>query len=194
MFFFIKFSVFVNATTKLLSICSVQFAMNNTQKVGIVVVVLAVLFGIVLLNLIGKTKQQAQGAECYQKRECGTFAATLNSTNIGVGLLFGLFFLGAYLLLFSRSEQELLKHLEREKKHLQHEEKLTIIRMLLDTQEQSVLDTIRQEEGITQQMLRYRTALSKAMVSNILSRFEKKDLIMRVPKGKTYAVYLKRAI
>lgn len=168
--------------------------MHTTKKIGIVVIVLATLFGGVLLSLLSETKQEATTADCYQKKECVKAASFLNAANIGIGLLFGLFFLGAYLLIFAHGEHALLRHLEREKQYLRDEEKLRIVHMLLDANEKNVFDAIRQEEGVTQQTLRYRTSLSKAMVSGILSRFEKKDLITRVPEGKTYAVYLKKAI
>ncbi len=168
--------------------------MHTTKKIGIVVVILAILFSGVLLSLLSETKQEATTADCYQKKECVKAASFLNAANIGIGLLFGLFFLGIYLMIFAHGEHALLRHLEREKHYLRREEKLNLVRMLLDEHERKVFDVILEEEGVTQQTLRYRTALSKAMVSEILSRFEKKDLITRVPEGKTYAVYLKKAI
>ena len=48
-----------------------------------------------------------------------------------------------------------------------------------------------EQEGILQNALRIKTALSKATVSQILADFEKKNIIAKEPKGKTYAVYLK---
>ena len=168
--------------------------MRITTKIGVIVVVIAALFGGVLFNLIGTTKQEAATSECYQKKECAQAASALNATNIGIGLLFGLFFLGLYLIIFAHGEPALFRHLEREKSYLKAEEKLKIIHMLLDENERKVFDAITHEDGVSQQMLRYRTDLSKSMISEILSRFERRDLITRVPAGKTYSIFVKRPI
>jgi uncharacterized membrane protein len=83
-----------------------------------------------------------------------------------------------------------LDYIENKKSTLDHDEKLKIVHMMLDENEQKVFDAIRDQEGITQQMIRIRTNLSKSTVSEILSTFEKKHLISRVDKGKTYSVFL----
>ncbi len=168
--------------------------MHTTKKIGIVVIVLAALFTGVIFNLAGNTKEEAARNECYQKKECEQAASILTVTNIGIGLLFGMFFLGVYLIIFAHGEQALFRHLEREKNYLKSEEKLKIVHMLLDENERKVFDAITNEEGVTQQSLKYRTSLSKALISEILSRFEKKELITRIPEGKTYTIYLKKTI
>jgi uncharacterized membrane protein len=53
-----------------------------------------------------------------------------------------------------------------------------------------VIKAIKDKDGITQSTLRYRTDLSKAKISQILTDFEKKHLVKREEKGKTYSVYL----
>ncbi|QQG39278.1 MAG: winged helix-turn-helix transcriptional regulator [Candidatus Woesearchaeota archaeon] len=60
----------------------------------------------------------------------------------------------------------------------------------LDENERKVLKVIKDEEGISQSSLRFRTNLSKATVSQILSSFEKKGIVKREVEGKTYSVYL----
>ena len=60
----------------------------------------------------------------------------------------------------------------------------------MDDNERKVLKAIKEQEGITQSTLKFRTDLSKAKVSQILTDFEKKHLIKRESKGKTYSVYL----
>ena len=52
------------------------------------------------------------------------------------------------------------------------------------------MSAVKEQDGITQTTLRFRTDLSKAKISQILTDFEKKNLIKREEKGKTYAVYL----
>ncbi len=84
-----------------------------------------------------------------------------------------------------------MEQLEQQREDLTREEKLKIVAMLLSENEKKVLHTIVDNEGITQNTLRIRTSLSKALLSKILSDFEKKSIIVREAKGKTYAVYLK---
>ena len=165
----------------------------QNKKVGLVIIVLTVLVSLFLLSYIGKTKDTGQQSGCM-KTECSGFLMTLSSANVGLGLLFGLLSLGVYLVFFSRGEQALLDYIEKERTHIGREEKLRIIGLLLDPNEKKVFDAIREHEGITQQMIRIKTNLSKSTVSEILSTFEKKHLINKVNKGKTYSVFLTETV
>lgn len=69
-------------------------------------------------------------------------------------------------------------------------DKFDLVLKSMDDHEKNVLTAIREQSGITQSTLRYRTDLSKAKVSQILTDFERKHLVKRESKGKTYAVYL----
>jgi len=60
----------------------------------------------------------------------------------------------------------------------------------LDDNERRVLTAIKEQNGITQATLRYRANLSKAKISQVLTDFEKKNIISRKAKGKTYQVFL----
>ena len=71
-----------------------------------------------------------------------------------------------------------------------YNDKFSLLLRPLDENERKVLIAIKEQEGITQSTLRYRADLSKAKVSQILTDFEKKQLIERKAKGKTYSVFL----
>ena len=71
-----------------------------------------------------------------------------------------------------------------------YNDKFSLLLRPLDESERNVLVAIKEQEGITQSTLRYRADLSKAKVSQILTDFEKKQLIERKAKGKTYSVFL----
>ncbi len=162
--------------------------MQNT-KIGLIIIGLSMLVGLFLVSYIDDTKVDGQKQGCV-KSECSGFLATLNSANIGLGLLFGLLSLGIYLVFFSKGERALLEYIKKEREHMGTDEKLRIVSLLLDPNEKKVFDTIREHEGITQQMIRIKTNLSKSTVSEILSSFEKKSIINRVVKGKTYSIFL----
>jgi len=99
--------------------------------------------------------------------------------------------LGAYLMFFEKSQQEIITTLERQK-HLQSEdEKFNILLKGLNEEEQKVLKAVKEQDGITQQTLRLRTDLHKSKLSILLEQLEKKDLITRQDKGKTKEVFLK---
>ncbi len=161
----------------------------QNKKIGTLIIVLTIVSGLFLLSYLEKTKSTGKDSGCI-KSECSGVFAIMNSANIGLGLLFGLLSLGIYLVFFSKGEQALLEYIEREKASLGKEEKLRVIAMLLDPNEKKVFDVIRENEGITQHMIRIKTDLSKATVSEVLSAFEKKNIINKVSKGKTYSVFL----
>ena len=80
---------------------------------------------------------------------------------------------------------------ENEEKNISIEnDKFAMLLRPLDDSQKKVLIAIKDQEGITQSTLRFRTDLSKAKVSMILTDFERKNLIERKAKGKTYSVYL----
>ena len=60
----------------------------------------------------------------------------------------------------------------------------------MDENEKKVLKAIKEQTGITQSTLKFRTDLSKAKISQVLTDFEKKDLVRREEKGKTFELYL----
>ena len=64
----------------------------------------------------------------------------------------------------------------------------------LDENEKNILKAIKDQEGITQSTLKFRVNLSKAKVSQVLTQFEKKNLIAKNIKGKTYELFLREGI
>lgn len=83
-----------------------------------------------------------------------------------------------------------MKRLEQEKNMKIEENKFELILKAMDENERKVIHAVKEQDGITQSTLKYRADLSKSKVSQILTDFEKKHLVKREAKGKTYAVYL----
>lgn len=161
----------------------------QNKKLGVIIIVLTILVGGVLLNILSNTNAKNEEASCIQNKECQTISSAIGVSNWGIGFLFGLLFLGLYLIVFDRGDVA-IKQLDYQKDNLKREDKLKIINMMLTPNEKTVFNAILEQDGITQQTLRIRTNLSKSTVSEILSDFEKKSIIKRINKGKTYSVHL----
>lgn len=166
----------------------------KNKKIGIAIIGLSLLLLIMVLGVISETKISSKEIGCFTDEKCSTLSYTLSLSHLAIGLIFGIFSLGLYFLVFSKDEHHLLQQIESYKDALKKEEKLKIIRLLLNEQEQKVLTTIIEQEGITQNSLRFKTGLSKAQLSQILGFFEEKNIIRRDPSGKTYSIYLTKVI
>jgi uncharacterized membrane protein len=114
-----------------------------------------------------------------------------------VGLIFGIFLLalGFYLLYFDKTQQTLAHH-QREVssalKEAKHSEKFEAFLAGFTDEEKKALKAIKEQDGIQQSTLRYRTGISKASLSLMLKRFEEKGIITRKEEGKTNKVFLRK--
>src|SRR3989338_7775999 len=162
----------------------------ENKKLGFVVLSISVLASILAFGFLNVLGRQTNALQCYPTNECQRIESLLGLSHIAVGLISFIGALGIYLLFFSTSEEAILKRLEEEKKMKIGENKFELILKAMDENEKNVLKAIKEQEGITQSTLKYRADLSKAKISQILTDFEKKNLIKREEKGKTYSVYL----
>jgi|TARA_Y100000310_G_C20517524_1_gene731951 hypothetical protein len=133
---------------------------------------------------------QSGAMNCNPTQECQQINSVLGVSHLAVGFLGFIFALGFYLLFFNKSNTELLKEINKQRTQEPKEDKFSLLLKPLDDNEKKVMMAIKEQDGITQSTLKYRANLSKAKVSQILTDFEKKDLIARKAKGKTYSVYL----
>ncbi len=131
---------------------------------------------------------------CSISADCIQISQSLNLSHIAVGLVVALLSFSFYLLLFHRGSDDILSRLDAAQRMDVRKIRLDTLSLVLDPSERKVLSTIVAAEGITQHMVGVRCDLSKAKVSQIVSSFEKKGLIARTPKGKSYALFLKKEI
>ena len=162
----------------------------ENKKLGFVILSISIVASVLAFGFLGVLGRQTTAFQCYPTSECQRVESLLGLSHIAVGLISFIGALGIYLLFFSTSEEAILKRLEKEKNMKIEEDKFELVLKAMDDNEKKVLKAIKEQEGITQSTLKYRTDLSKAKVSQILTDFEKKHLIKREEKGKTYAVYL----
>lgn len=162
----------------------------ENKKLGFVILSISVLASILVLGFMNVLGRQTTQLQCYPTTECQRVESLLGLSHISVGLISFIGALGVYLLFFSTSEEAILRRLEEEKNMKVEGDKFDLILKSMDENEKKVIKAIKEQDGITQSTLRYRTDLSKAKISQILTDFEKKHLVKREEKGKTYSVYL----
>ena len=162
----------------------------ENKKIGFVILSISIVASVLAFGFMNVLGRQTSALQCYPTNECQRVESLLGLSHIAVGLISFIGALGIYLLFFSTSEEAILKRLEDEKNIKIGQDKFELILKAMDDNEKKVLKAVKEQEGITQSTLKYRTDLSKAKVSQILTDFEKKHLIKRELKGKTYAVYL----
>ena len=162
----------------------------ENKKLGIVILSISIAVAVLAFGFMGVLGKQTTALQCYPTNECQRVESLIGLSHIAVGLISFIGALGIYLLFFSTSEEAILRRLEEEKNMKIEQDKFGLILKAMDVNEQNVLKAIKEQEGITQSTLKFRTDLSKAKVSQILTDFEKKHLIKRELKGKTYSVHL----
>lgn len=162
----------------------------ENKKLGFVILSFSVVASVLAFAFMGVLGRQTTALQCYPTSECQRVSSLMSLSHVAVGLISFIGALGVYLLFFSTSEEAIMKRLEEEKNMKIEDNKFDLVLKAMDDNERKVLKAVKEQEGITQSTLKFRTDLSKAKVSQILTDFEKKHLVKREAKGKTYAVYL----
>lgn len=162
----------------------------ENKKLGFVILSISIIASVVAFGFMGVLGRQTSALQCYSTNECQRVESLLGLSHIAVGLISFVAALGIYLLFFSTSEEAILRRLEEEKSTRVEMDKFELVLKAMDDNEKKVLKAIKEQDGITQSTLRFRTDLSKAKISQILTDFERKHLVTREEKGKTYAVHL----
>lgn len=168
----------------------------ENKKLGIALVVFCIFIAVIFFSFKSQIKEKSEEVcSCEAMSEGGICQVEQSKISIidylSIALIFSMFALGIYMIFFEKGQKEIIKTLENQKKVQTEEEKFEILKKAMDEYETKVLAAIREQNGITQSTLRYRTDISKSKLSAILTAFEKKGLIKRVPKGKTMEIYLK---
>jgi ribosomal protein S25 len=163
----------------------------ENKKLGILLMIIGFVVLSTFFYVNSSLKNQAQELGCYSKPNCLPVERNLSFIHIGIGVFSFLLSLGAYLFFFNKSEEILLSKLEGEKKSKLETIKFDSFLKGLDSFEQKVVTIVRDQPGITQSLLQIKAEMSKAKLSYVLQDLEKRNIIKRVEKGKTLALYLR---
>ncbi len=163
----------------------------ENKKLGILLIVMALLVGGLLFYYNSQLIQKSEEAGCFTNPNCAPIEKSISVNNFAVGIFSFILALGFYLLFFNKTDEKIMKRLEEEKNNKIKDEKFEIILSALDDYEKKVMKAIKEHDGITQNILRLRANMSKAKLSYVLQELEKRNLIKRIPEGKTLKVFLK---
>jgi len=175
----------------------------DNKKLGIALIIAAlIIVGIFFFirsemeRLIGI--QVANTGSCYQGQVCSHENAN-TTTYIGIGLAAFIAALGVFLLFFEKSQKVIMEShekittaLQKDAKEKIEEEKFKVLLAGLDEEEKKVITAVREQEGIQQSTLKYRTGLSKTKLSMVIKGLEAKNLVTKEESGKTNKIHIKK--
>lgn len=168
--------------------------------VGIAFIAILIVFKMQIDELINSLMDLSGGACFLESGKC-IHEQNLFPFIIGAVAILLTLGIGAYLVLFSKTEKSfetaqknILSKISSTKNKELKEEKFKILLTGLDDDEKKVITSVKEQDGISQSTLKYRTDLSKTKLSMVLSQLEKKGLITKVKKGKTNDIFMKKAL
>ncbi len=179
----------------------------DNKKLGFLIIFVGIIFIIILsifkiqINQLTNSLMTLSGGSCFL--ESGKCVHEQNNLPfiIGTAAIVLTVGLGIYLISFSKtielfetSQKSILNKLKSTKDKERKEERFKILLTGLDENEKKALIAVKEQDGISQSTLRYRTDLSKTKLSVVLSQLEKKGLITKVKKGKINNIFLKKAL
>ena len=178
----------------------------ENKKIGILIIILSGLFAAILIvfnmqvdELTDELMRLSNGS-CFLDGACVHEQSSIPMI-IGVSLTVLMIAFGLYLIFFSRAEKsfadinkKLLSEVKAGQDKSSSEEKFKFLMQGMDKDEGKVITAVKEQDGISQSTLKFRTDLSKTKLSIVLSQLEKKGLITKVKKGKINNIYLKKAL
>jgi len=178
----------------------------NQKQIGIILIII----GILLAGFVYFTKaredayidlfMEQNNGTCYlEDGTCLHDSQPLALYLLGGILSAALILLGVYLVFFDKTQKKLAQqHLEvssalKEAKEKENEkDEFKAFLAGFTTEEQKVIKAIKEQDGIKQSTLRFRTGMSKTGLSLLLKSLEQKEIISRKQSGKTNQIFLRK--
>lgn len=163
----------------------------QSKKLGVLMIIISLVFALFLFDYINLMNKKSDNLGCNSAKGCFEVRRGLDLSHLASGFFGFMLALGFYFLLFNTSEKKIFEEFENEKIKRVEEEKFRIILKALDEYERKVMEIVKEQDGITQNTLKFRANMSKAKLSYILQELERRELVSRVKKGKTLEVHLR---
>jgi uncharacterized membrane protein len=177
----------------------------NQKQIGVIVLVIGILLAVFVFVLKAKEDAEIHGViedtgSCYlEDGTCLHEEQDWTMYVIGWILSAALIILGVYLIFFDKTQQKLAEHqrkvssaLRQAKKEDTGKEKFKAFLAGFDGDTRNVIKAVKEQDGIKQSTLRYRTGMSKTGLSLMLKELEKKGFVSRKKSGKTNQVFLRK--
>ena len=177
----------------------------NQKQIGIIIMIM----GIILAGMIYAVKIRedqfiknmiGNSGTCFlNDGSCLHADRDFTFYIVGEALSVAMIIFGAYLRFFDRTQQVLAEHqikvssaLQEAKKAEKNKDEFGAFLSGFSDDEKKILLTVKDQDGIPQSTLRFKTGLSKTTLSLLLQSLEQRQIVSRKEKGKTKEVYLRK--
>jgi len=174
----------------------------NQKQVGVLLIVIGLLIGGLMFYAkiredfyIEQIIDMQEGACFLEDGTCLHEDRDFTWYYIGGFLAAAILGLGVYSVSFDKTQKTLLKQHEQVTEALKEakdKDEWSAYLAGFTPEEQLVLKAVKEQEGIQQATLRYRTGMSKTSLSLLLKSLEDREIITRKESGKTNEVYVRK--
>ena len=177
----------------------------NQKQIGAVLLVLAI--AVAVLVYMTKAREDAyinsviaETGSCYlSDGECLHEDRDFTIYIVGWSISLAMAIFAVYLLFLDKTQVILAKHqvdvstaLEEAKRQDRQKDEFNAFLSGFTEEEQKVIKAIKDQDGILQSTLRFRTGMSKTTLSLMLKSLQSKQIITRTPEGKTNKIFLRK--
>lgn len=178
----------------------------NQRQIGVIVIIIGILFSLFLF--IAKAREDQYMREIMDLNQGSCFLEDGTCLHADRSFLLYVFggvmslssvVLGIYLVFFDKTQQMLASQhkevslaLKEAREKEKEKDEFNAFISGFNEDEQKVLKAIKEQEGIQQSTLRYRTGMSKTALSLLLKSLEDRDIITRKHSGKTNMIFLRK--
>ncbi len=175
----------------------------NQKQIGVIVIVLGILIGAFIY--FAKAQEDFYIKELMKENDscflddgtCLHADRNLMIYVFGWVISAALIILGIYLFVFDKTQEKLEERtvlvseaLKEAKSNEKNKREFEAFLAGFSEDERKVLIAIKEQDGIKQSTLRYRTDMSKTTLSLMLKSLEERKIVKRKPAGKTNNVFL----
>jgi len=173
----------------------------NQKQIGIILIIVGILMTLFVYtareredNNIKLIMQNSANNSCFLEDGTCLHKQNTHAFLLGGVLSISLILFGIYLSFVDKTQKVLAEHqvkVSSALKEAKKDDKFNAFLSGFNEDSQKVLKAIKEQDGIKQSTLRFRTGISKSSLSLVLKELENKKIISRKKSGKTNEVYLR---